>query len=136
MFRLKMLQNVHFTLMTAVSFERDCFACEGTPRVYRPAVRTVVSEAEKAFELQATVLSATPPTSVTLTIQGVSGKKAGRWAMTVVNDARTGAAHSQVYSVSAPMPKDDFSYVITADFAGGKSLSSPSTGRQSVVVVL
>ena len=102
----------------------------GTPRVYRPAVRTVVSKLEKTFEFQAAVLSATRPTSVTLVLNGAAH------AMAVVSDARTGEAHSQLYGVLVPIPQDDFSYAITAEFGGGaKSLSSPSTGKQSVVVL-
>jgi hypothetical protein len=111
----------------------------GTPRVYRPAVRTVVSKDEKMFELQAAVLSAAPPTTVKLTIQGMSGKPSDVRVMALVRDARTGEAHSQLYGASLPMPQEEFSYVVTAEFgapgAPTKTLSSPSTGTQSVVVV-
>lgn len=132
----------------------------GTPRVYAPALRTVIARHEKRFTLQvrsgsyamgqihaalfsnsvlyglvgviqAAVLSAEPPTAVRLTLTG-----AREYSMTAVPDQKTGVTHSQIYSVSVPTPQADFAWKVTAEFGEGKKeLKMPAVGNQTVVVV-
>ena len=137
----------------------------GTPRVYAPALRTVISRHEKQFTLQvrsgsfaiqsecqvhvtllsnsvpyglggnagvqAAVLSAVPPTAVTLTLTG-----AREYSMTPVPDQKTGQLHSQIYSVSVPTPQADFAWRVTAKFRdNNEELHMPTVGNQTVVVV-
>jgi hypothetical protein len=103
----------------------------GAARIYRPAVRTVISMHEPSFLMEAAVLSATPPTAVMLVLDGVSHQ------MAVVKDQLSGEAHSQVYSVRVPTPAADFEYFVAASFgANGTVLRTPGFSNQTVVVVV
>ena len=101
----------------------------GALRIYLLAARTVISRTEPTFAVHAAVLSAAPPTDVTLHL-GVQ-----RHTMVVVPDQRTGQAHSQVYVAEVPTPQADFQYVVVASFAGGEAVAAPVAGNQSVVVL-
>lgn len=103
---------------------------QGTPRIYRPAIRTVVSGREQYFRIQAAILSAKAPAQVRMVLGNESH------AMVAVPDERTGKAHSQVYAVEILTPQQDFAYAVVASFADGTRLTSPASGDQSVVVVL
>lgn len=151
-----MPHQYYATLYPVTTTPRPCDKTyAGTPRVYRPAVRTVLSRAEETFYIEAAVLSATPPTSVKITITVGSaggGRNAGsaidqvvreEHQLSPVQDPRTKAFHSQVYSVQIPLPATDFEYTITATLsstdgdAGAElsELSTPTTGTQTVVIV-
>lgn len=83
---------------------------------------------------QAAVLSAAPPTAVTLALTGVHGLPSH--SMVAVPDQKTGVTHSQIYSVSVPTPQADFAWRVTAEFGEGiKELHMPTIGTQTVVVV-
>ena len=108
----------------------------GAARLFPSHVRTVVAAAEP-FEVEVTVLSATPPSSVVLTINDRVVP------MQPVLDVRTGTRHSQVYAVSIPVPTTDYdelSYFVTASIpsgpsAGSQQLRFPLERNETVVVV-
>ena len=103
----------------------------GTPRIFRPAVRTVVSKSEPSFTIEAAVLSPSPPSTVTLTLTTTASNRdspetamvtTDSHPMAPVADQRTGKVHSQLYSVTVPTPQADFDYVISAAFDGAAAL--------------
>ncbi len=108
----------------------------GAARLFPSHVRTVVAAAER-FEFEVTVLSASAPSRVVLTLGGRAVP------MEPVFDVRTGVLHSQVYAVSVPLPATDdseFSYFVTADIPSGPSADSqqlrfPLERNETVVVI-
>lgn len=99
----------------------------GPPRVFRNAVRTVLSASlDLEFKLAATVLAAAPPKAVTLVIE--SGAS---YPMTPQGSTK----EAQVYGVSIPTPADDFSYHVEVTLADASALRDPPDAAQSVVVV-
>ena len=105
----------------------------GEARMFLPAVRTVISKAERSFALDATVLSSEVPSAVIVTVCVLSpvppygslvcnGTSVSEHTM-----ARLG--NSQVYSLQrSPPPQDDFSYFVSAA-VGGARIRSPSAPR-------
>ena len=124
---------------------------KGMARMYQPAVRTLVSRAEAAAGvfLQAVVLSAAPPTAVTLSLCPAAfggGGEVGHGndgaadctehAMAVVADQQTGVAHSQVYGVRVVAPPIGFAYSMRAELGGGSMLRTPVEGNTTVTVLV
>ena len=112
----------------------------GKPRIFQPAERTLVSKAEltAGLVLQATVLSAEPPSGVTLSVCGSgTAQQCTKHPMNVAVDAQTGERHSQVYSTTVRMPTAaaGFDYSISAALTGGASLRTPVEGPTTVTVV-
>ena len=104
----------------------------GLPRIFRPAVRTVVSKLETTFLLQVNVLSPRPPSSVTLHMN--DGTRGSSHTMDAVVDALSKTMHSQLYEAKVSMPQDDFEYFAEAVLSGG-NLRVPTVGNETVVVV-
>ena len=112
----------------------------GAPRLYRGAVRTAVARAEGNFRMQATVLSASPPSSVLLVGGCVDGDG---WAFDGGSGdggfrAQMVRAGGQVYSAAVTIPGgcDEFSYYVEAEWdKSGATLRSPVEENQTVVVL-
>eukprot|EP00931_Biecheleriopsis_adriatica_P092982 TRINITY_DN66730_c0_g1_i1.p1 TRINITY_DN66730_c0_g1~~TRINITY_DN66730_c0_g1_i1.p1 ORF type:complete len:878 (-),score=119.34 TRINITY_DN66730_c0_g1_i1:50-2683(-) len=102
----------------------------GAPRLYRSAVRTVISRAERVFQMEVVVLSAVPPLEVTLQVGSA------RHAMQVKPDERSGKSHSQVYVTQIEVPDDDFEYFVSAKLPSGDVLRTPVDRNETVVVMV
>ena len=84
------------------------------------------------------MLSAQPPSGVTLTVCGSgAAQQCTKHPMSIAVDAQTGERHSQVYTTTVRMPTAaaGFDYSISAALTGGVSLRTPVEGSTTVTVV-
>ena len=102
------------------------------------------AEAEAGVLFQATVLSASLPTAVTLSLCPDNGTAADhvmsrvactQHPMVAIADQRTGRTHSQVYQVTTATPTVGFAFSISATIAAAQILRSPIEGSTTVTVI-